>query len=132
MLTAESKVKLSSLPAAVQTTVKNQTKTAKLVGISKEIEGGQTLYEVETLIDGKSRDLIVNKAGAVIEVEEQVAIDTIPAAARAGIEQKTAGGKIKKVELLTKGSEKSYEVSYVTKSGKNAEYGINADGSAHK
>ena len=132
LLAAESKVTLSSLPAPVQSAVKEQTKAAKLVGVTKEVEGGKTMYEVETMVNGKSRDLILDASGAVVEVEQQVEMASLPAAAREAIQKKAAGGKIKKVELLTKGSDESYEAAYVTKSGKSAEYGVNADGSAHK
>jgi len=90
------------------------------------------VYEVESKVNGKGRDLIVDAAGTVLEVEEEVAIDSIPAAAREAIMKKVAGGKIQKVETLTKGSQVSYEAAYVGKNGKAAEYGVNADGSVHK
>jgi uncharacterized membrane protein YkoI len=132
LLAAESKVTLGNLPSPVQSAVKEQTKSAKLVGLSKEVEGGKTMYEVETMANGKSRDLILDASGSVVEVEQQVELASLPAAARESTQKKVAGGKIKKVELLTKGAEESYEAAYVTKNGKSAEYGVNADGSAHK
>ena len=79
---------LESLPAAVQATVKAQTQNAKLVGLSEEKEGGKTMYEVETMVNGKSRDLVVDQSGAVVETEEEVAIESIPAAAREAIQKK--------------------------------------------
>ena len=54
---ADTKVKLESLPPAVQAAVKQQTKNATLVGLSTEKEKGKTTYEVETTVNGKSRDL---------------------------------------------------------------------------
>jgi hypothetical protein len=90
------------------------------------------MYEVETLVNGKSRDLLLDGSGAVVEVEEEVAIDSIPTPARDAILKKAAGGKIKKVELLTKGTATSYEAAYLTRGGKSAEFGVNADGSVHK
>ena len=129
---AETKLKLESLPAPVQNTVKEQTKSAKLVGVTKEKEGGKTVYELETMADGKSRDLMIDAAGAIISVEQQVDLESIPAAAQAAIQKKAGGGKITKVETVTKGSDVSYEAAYTTQSGKKAEYGVNADGTAHK
>lgn len=129
---AETKVKVEDLPVAIQNTVKEQTKSAKLVGVTKEKEGGKTVYELETMANGKSRDLMIDGAGAIISVEEEVALETLPAAAQTAIQKKVAGGKISKVETVTKGSDLSYEAAYTSKSGKKAEYGVNADGTPHK
>jgi len=132
MLMGETKVKLESLPAAVQAAVKEQTKNATLVGLSRETEQGRTQYEVETSVNGKSRDVTLDKTGAVIEVEEQVEIDTLPAAAKAAIEKKAAAGRITKVEKLTAGSAISYEAAITTKAGKKTRFGVNGDGTPHK
>jgi hypothetical protein len=129
---AESKLKVENLPPAVQKTVKEQTQDAKLVGLSKEKEGGKTVYELETMVNGKSRDLMIDSAGTILSVEDEVALDSIPEAAKKAIQGKVATGKITKVETVTKGSEVSYEAAYTSKSGKKAEYGVNADGTPHK
>jgi uncharacterized membrane protein YkoI len=132
VIAGESKVKMQDLPPAVQKAVADQTQNAKLVGLSKEKEGGKTMYEVETTVNGKSRDLLLDATGAVVEVEQEVELDSLPAAAKDAIVKKVGTGKLTKVELLTKGSETSYEAAYKTKGGKSAEYGVNADGSVHK
>jgi CRISPR/Cas system CSM-associated protein Csm3 (group 7 of RAMP superfamily) len=129
---AESKVKMENLPPAVQKTVKEQTQRAKLIGLSKEKEGGQTVYELETTVNGRSRDLMIDSAGTILSVEDEVALDSVPEPARKAIQQKAGAGKIIKVETVTKGSEVSYEAAYTSKSGKKAEYGVNADGTPHK
>ena len=128
---AETKVKMQDLPPAVQNAVKEQTKNATLVGLSKETEKGQTVYEVETKVNGRTRDLLLDKTGTVIEVEEEVDLNSIPAAAKEAIQKKAAGAKINKVETVTKGSTVSYEAA-ITKNGKKSEVAVNADGSPHK
>src|SRR5450759_2756719 len=87
-LIADTKVKMTDLPAAVQAAVKEQTKTATLVGLSKEVEKGKTLYEVETKVNGKTRDLLLDSTGAVVETEDEVDLDSIPNAAKAAIKKK--------------------------------------------
>jgi uncharacterized membrane protein YkoI len=129
---AESTLKLGDLPAAAQTTIKEQTKNATITNISKETEKGKTLYEVESTVNGKSRDLMVDPAGKLISVEEETTLESIPAAAREAIQKKVAGAKIKKVEILTQGSAVSYEAAYTGKNGKTVEVGVNADGTPHK
>lgn len=126
-------MKLESLPPAVQNAVKEQTKNFTLAGLSEEKEKGKTVYEVETKgANGKTRDLLLDTTGTVIETEEEVDLDSIPEPAKAAIQKRLAGGTIQKVEKLTKGSSVSYEAAIKTKSGKNTEVGVNADGSPHK
>jgi uncharacterized membrane protein YkoI len=132
LIAAETKVKVADLPPAVQNAVKEQTKNATLVGVSKEVEKGKTMYEVETKVNGKGRDLMLDSAGAVVSVEEEVDLVSIPAAAKAAIEKKVAGGTLKKVETVTEGSTVFYEAAIKTKAGKNTEVSVNADGSVHK
>jgi uncharacterized membrane protein YkoI len=131
-LTAADKMKVENLPAPVQKTVNAETATATLVRLEKEREGGKTVYEVETKVNGKSRDLMVAADGKILSVEEETAIEGIPAAAREAILKKAAGAKIKMVETVTKGSDVSYEATIIGKSGKTKEFGFNADGTPHK
>jgi hypothetical protein len=112
---AETKLKMADLPSAVQKAVQEQLKNATLVGLSKEVEKGKTLYEVETTAKGKTRDLMVDSAGVVVEVEEEVDMATLPAAAREAIQKKAAAGKVTKVESLTKGGTLvAYEAAVLT------------------
>jgi uncharacterized membrane protein YkoI len=128
---AQTKMKLTDLPPAVQKTVKDETRNAKIVGIAKEVENGKTVYELETKVNGHGRDLMIDANGVVLSVEEEVALDSIPAAAKAAIQKKAAGGKIAKVETLTKGKKVCYEAVVVSK-GKSAEIAVNADESEAK
>src|SRR5258706_16457879 len=73
------------LPAAVARTVDAQARGATIRGFSREKENGQTFYEVELRVNGHSRDVLMDTTGAVVEVEEQVDVATLPAAVRAGL-----------------------------------------------
>jgi hypothetical protein len=128
---AEKKVKLQDAPSAVQATVKEQTKTAPLVGLSQEVENGKTVYELETKVNGRTRDLMIDASGAVISVEEEVALDSIPAGAKAAIEKQAAGGEVTRVETVTKGKVVTYEAGLLKK-GKKSEFTVAADGSPVK
>jgi len=131
-LAAEKKVKFEELPPAVQAGVKEQTKNATLVGLSTEKQKGKTVYEAETRIGGRSRDLLLDQTGSVIETEEEVDMESIPAPARSAIQKRAAGGTISKVEKVTAGAAIRYEAAIRTKSGKTVEYAVNADGMSHK
>jgi len=129
---AETKVKMESLPAAVQSAIKNQLKDATILGITSEKENGKTTYEVESKVSGKGRDVTFDGKGAVVETEDEVGLDSIPAAAKAALQKRAATGTITKVEKITEGSAVSYEAEIRTKAGKRIEAGVNADGTPHK
>jgi hypothetical protein len=130
----EKKIKRSELPAAVEKTVVEQSKGATIRGFNKETENGQTMYEAELLVNGHSKDVQMDANGAVTEVEEQVGMEALPAAVRAGLEAKAGQGKITKVESITK-KEKlvAYEAQVLT-DGKKSEVQVGPDGKplAHK
>jgi len=89
------------------------------------------IYEVETTREGKARDISFDPSGAVVSVEDEVALESLPAAARSAIERGAAGGKIALVERVTEGSQVKYE-AHITKGTKKSEVEVKADGSAAK
>ncbi len=131
VLAAEKKVKLEELPPAVQTAIREQTKNATLVGLSTEKQKGKTVYEAETRVGSRSRDLLIDQTGSVIETEEEVDMEIVPTPARSAIQKRAAGGTISKVEKVT-GAAISYEAVIRTKAGKTVEYAVNPDGTVHK
>lgn len=131
LMAADTKLSFTDLPAAVQTAAKANLSGAEIVGASKEIEKGQTTYEIETKRDGKSRDLSFDSSGKLLEVEQEVEMDSLPDSARAALQRTAAGGTIKKVESVTAGNSLSYEAVVITKSGKHTEIAVNPDGTPH-
>ncbi len=128
---AEKKVEFKDLPPAVQKAVQEQTKGAHIKGISRETEDGVPQYEIETTVNGKSRDINVDTKGNLLVVEEQTSMDAIPAAARAAIEKKAAGAKVTRVETVNEKGVTSYEAAYM-KGGKSHEVAVKPDGSLTK
>jgi uncharacterized membrane protein YkoI len=129
MTAADKKVQMKDLPAAVQNAVQaEEAKGAKIVGLATEVEDGKTMYEVETTVGGKTRDLLLNAAGVVVETEEETALDAVPAAVKTALE---ARGKVGKVETVTKGTRVIYE-AVVEKNGKKSEVAVDAAGKATK
>src|SRR5579871_3379554 len=94
------KLEVKDLPAAVQKTVQDETKGAEIKSISKETEHGVAQYEIETILNGKHRDLNVDTKGNLLVVEEETTIDAIPAAAKSAILKKVGDGKLRMVELF--------------------------------
>ena len=127
-LAQEKKIKRSDLPPAVEKTVAAQSEGATIRGFSREKEKGQTLYEVELTVNGHSKDVLMAADGSIVEVEEQVAPDSLSAEVKAGLQAKAGKGKIVKVESLTKkGKLVAYEAQVET-NGKKSEVQVGPDG----
>ena len=62
----EEKIHRSDLPAAVERTVTAQHADAEK-GFSMELENGRTLYEAELVVNGRSKDIVVDSTGTIIE-----------------------------------------------------------------
>lgn len=129
-LSSAKSLKLASLPPAVRQAVTENSKGAEIKTITSEKEKGVTEYEVETMLNGKHRDFNLDQQGKLVSVEEEVALDSIPAAARAAIEKKVASGKLERVEVITAGSKTTWEASITIAKGKKQEFQVAADGSA--
>jgi hypothetical protein len=126
----EKKIRRADLPQAVEKTVATESQGATVKGFSEEKENGQTYYEAEMTVNGHSKDVLIAKDGAIVEVEEQVALETLPAAVKSGLQTKAGSGKILKVESLTKhGKLVAYEAK-VEANGKKKEIQFGPDGKA--
>ena len=126
---ADKKVQMKDLPAPVQKAVQAEAANgATIVGLATEVEGGKTMYEVETTVGGLRRDLLVDAAGRIVETEEETSINAVPAAVKTALE---ARGKVTKVETVTKGKTVTYE-AVVEKNGKKTEVAVTAEGKSVK
>jgi uncharacterized membrane protein YkoI len=125
ILAQEKKVEMKDLPPAVQKAVDANLNGGTLKGLSTEKEAGKTVYEVETTVNGHTRDLLLDAKGNLIEVEEEVAMDAVPAAVKTALE---AHGKIIKVETVTKGKAPATYEGVVEKNGKKSEVAVDASG----
>lgn len=124
----EKKIKRSDLPPAVEKTVATQSEGATIRGFSTEKEKGQTFYELELMVNGHSKDVLMAADGSIVEVEEQVVLDSLSPDVKAGLQAKAGKGKILKVESLTKkGKLVAYEAKVET-NGKKSEVQVGPDG----
>ena len=65
----EKKLKREQLPPAVEKTVAEQSKGATIVGFATEVEHGKRLYEVELKVDGRGKDISMDKNGNIVGLE---------------------------------------------------------------
>lgn len=124
----EKKIKRENLPAAVEKTVAEQSKDATIKGFNTEVEKGKTFYEAELMVNGHSKDILMDEQGNIVEVEEQVNMEQLPAAVQEGLKKAAGGGTISKVESLTKGGKLVAYEAVVKKGAKRSEVQVGPDG----
>ncbi len=95
-LAQEKKIKRSDLPPAVEKAVTSLAEGARVSGFAEEREKGQTFYEVQMVVDGHTKDVLLDRTGAVVEVEEEVAMDKLPDEVKQGLQAKAKQGKLTK------------------------------------
>ena len=126
----EKKIKRADLPPAVEKTVAAVSQGATIKGFSQEVENGQTLYEAEMTVNGHGKDVNIDSNGTVVEVEEQVEMDSLPAVVSQALRAKAGKGKITKVESITKHDKLVAYEAQVRTDGKKAEIQVGPDGKA--
>jgi hypothetical protein len=124
----EHKIKRADLPPAVEKTVAAQAQGAAILGFSTEKEHGQTFYEAEMMVNGHSKDILMDAGGAIVEVEEQVELGKLPADVKAGLTAKAGKGEIKKVESITKHDKLVAYEAQISTNGKRSEIQVGPDG----
>lgn len=124
----DKKITRADLPPAVEKTVAAESAGATIKGFSQEKEKSGIFYEAEMVVAGHSRDVLIDASGAVVEIEEEVALASLPAEVKAGLQAKAGKSKILKVESLTKkGKLVAYEAKVET-NGKKSEVQVGPDG----
>ncbi len=127
-LAQEKKISRADLPAAVEKKVSTEAQGATIRGFSKERENGQTLYEAELIVTGHSKDILMDVSGTIVEVEEQVEIDSLPPEVTNGIQAKAGNGKLVKVESVIKKDRLVAYEAQVLNRGKKSEVQVGPDG----
>jgi uncharacterized membrane protein YkoI len=67
----EQAVKMSDLPAAVQTTIKDKAGSNEIIKIEKKTEDGKTIYEAVVNKNGKEWSIEVNAQGKFLKEYEE-------------------------------------------------------------
>jgi hypothetical protein len=124
----EKKLKREQLPLAVEKTVATESQGATINGFATEVEKGKRLYEVELTVSGRSKDISMDKTGKVVEVEEEVTMDSLPATVQDGLRKAAGAGTIGKIESLTKGGKLVAYEAHVKTGTKRSEIQVGPNG----
>lgn len=126
----EKKINRSDLPAAVEKTISSHTEGATIRGFNQQEENGKTYYEAELTVNGRSKDILIDPSGAIVEVEEQVDFTSLPSPVQKGLQAKAGAGKLGKVESITKDDKVVAYEAKVTANGRRSEIQVGGDGKA--
>ena len=124
----EKKITRKQLPAAVEKTVAQESEGATIKGFAREVENRQVFYEVSLAVNGHNKDILMDKSGNVVEVEEEVSIDSLPANVQDALRKAAMNGTIQIVESLTKGGNLVAYEAHVRKGKKRFEIQVGPNG----
>ena len=124
----EKKISRDKLPAAVEKTVARESEGATITEFAREIEHGQTFYEVSLTINGRRREILMDKLGNVVEVEEAVTFDSLPQPVQEALKKAAGAGTIRTIESLTKNGKLVAYEAHVKHGRKMSEIQIGPNG----
>ncbi len=108
-LAQEKKLRIKDLPSAVKSAFRQAYPKAKITGAGSEKEKGTIYYEIESLEGRTKRDLLYTATGQIVEVEEAVSMDDVPAVVKTTLEKEFPKPVISKSERVIKGGILRYE-----------------------
>jgi len=101
----ERRIRREQLPPEVEKTVARESAGATIKGFATEVEHGRKLYEASLIVNGHTKDILIDGHGNVVEIEEQVTLDSLPAAVQDALQKKAGSGSITVIEKLTKNNQ---------------------------
>ncbi len=124
----ERKIKREQLPPAVERTVTAESQGASIKGFAAEVENRRKFYELSLIVNGHNKDILMDESGKIVEVEEEVAFDSLPATVQAALKARAKSAKINVVESLTKnGTLVAYE-AHLKRGFKRSEIQVGPNG----
>ena len=106
------------MPPAVRASFENAFAKATINDCAKDVEKGQTSYEITSTEGDTRRHVRFYTDGKVMEVEETIAISSVPEPAKLAVSKKYPNGEITLVEKVTRDEQVLYE--FRVKQGKRS------------
>lgn len=106
----EQTIKCDKVPAAVRTAFQTAYAKATIKDCAKEVEKDKVAYEISSIENKTSRDILYYEDGTLIVVEEVIPSADLPEPVRLAIGKKYPKGPITLAERLTRDSAVTYEI----------------------
>jgi hypothetical protein len=116
-LAQEQKIQCETLPTAVRMAFEKTYPKATINGCAKEVKKGRTAYEITSKEGQTGRDALLYDDGTVIEVEETIALDSLPDPVQKALHSRFRRDEVTLAEKVTRDGAVLYEF-HVKQNGK--------------
>jgi hypothetical protein len=122
------KLQQSELPEAVQATAARESAQGKVTGYWQRDQNGTVVYEVDLVVDGRARGVLINPEGVVVAVQEEVPWEKLEPDVQAGLKSQAGDGKVDKVFSISRDGQVTRYVAIVEKGGQKTNVQVGPDG----
>ena len=116
-----------ALPAPIAAAFRQAYPAATILHAAPETRDGHVVYEIESKDGTMWRDLLYSLSGEIIEIEEILPVDSLPAPVRTAVGKDAPRATIVGVERVTTGTAIAYEVR-VRRNGRTRSLTYDAEG----
>jgi len=130
---AQEKVDPDKLPPKVAEALKARFPGAMITQVTKEMENGEVVYDIEMTKNGRKHEMDCKEDGTIVDIQNEIAVKDLPAAAVNAIKAQYPNSTIKEVgEILVVKDKKEtrdhFEVLIETPDKKEVELTVSLDG----
>ena len=118
----------SDLPEAVQATAAKESAQGKVTGIWQRDQDGSTIYEVDLVVDGHARGVLITPEGVVVAVQDEVPLEKLDPGVQAGIRSQAGDGKVSRVFSITRNGQLNRYIAIVEKGDQKTKVQVGPDG----
>jgi hypothetical protein len=122
------KIKESDLPDAVKATAAQETGSGRVTGYWEREQDGGVIYEVDVVVDGRTKGVLISPNGEVIVIQAEVLWDELDPSVQSGLKQLAGDGKIGKVDSVTRGGKIQRYIATVDHDGQKSKVEVGPDG----
>ena len=110
----EKKISVKDIPSAVMDTFHLHYPTAVIKGQEKQTREKVVFYQIESADSGKSRDILFQTDGVIVEVAVSLEPEELPENIRSAVMEKYPDGKITNSVSVTRGDHVEFELTLKT------------------
>ena len=107
---SDARMTRADLPAAIMAAFEQAYPKAEITGVDKDTDSTGIVYEIESKDSGTQRTVVYTGAGALLEIEEAIALTDLPKAAQQHLKSDYPKAEITAIERATRGDAVTYEV----------------------
>lgn len=110
----EKKISKKDIPAEVLKSFDDHFPTAVIKGQTKQTREKVAFYEIESVDSGKSRDVLFQSDGVIVEIAISVGEDQLPESIRKALNEKYPDATVTSAASVTRGDHIEYEMTLQT------------------